>query len=129
MLRRPRPRPRGLAAPRSSAAKLAPPSATLIAKICQKFKKSYFPRQSPFARKALCTTGRAGPLACAAAAVYPAIHKPRPAAAHHTSFSQLSLFISTLSNFLKKTSITNYQTDVFLFPFFYSTSLNSFEVF
>ena len=28
MLRRPRPRPRGLAAPRSSAAKLAPPSAT-----------------------------------------------------------------------------------------------------
>ena len=40
-------------------------SATLIAK---NFKKSYFPRQSPFARKALCTTGRAGPLACAAAA-------------------------------------------------------------
>ena len=28
MLRRPRPRPRGLATPRSSAAKLAPPSAT-----------------------------------------------------------------------------------------------------
>ena len=52
MLRCPRPRPRGLAPPRSSAAKLAPPSATLIAKICQKFKKSYFPHQSPFARKA-----------------------------------------------------------------------------
>ena len=30
MLRRPRPRPRGLAAPRSSAAKRAPPSATLL---------------------------------------------------------------------------------------------------
>ena len=45
-------------------------------------------RQSPCARKALCTTGRAGPLACAAAAVYPAIHKPRPAAAQlQKSFS------------------------------------------
>ena len=32
MLRLPRPRPRRLAAPRSSAAKCAPPSATLIAK-------------------------------------------------------------------------------------------------
>ena len=54
-------------------------SAILIAK---NLKKSWVFRQSPFARKALCTTGRAGPLACAAAAVYPAIHNPRPAAAH-----------------------------------------------
>ena len=51
-------------------------------KISQKFKNLRVLRQSPFARKALCTTGRAGPLACAAAAVYPAIHNPRPAAAH-----------------------------------------------
>ena len=59
---------------------------TFLKKICvinQKFKNLRVFRQSPFARKALCTTGRAGPLACAAAAVYSAIHKPRPAAAHH----------------------------------------------
>ena len=35
---------------------------------CQKFKNLRVFHQSPFARKALCTTGRAGPLACAAAA-------------------------------------------------------------
>ena len=34
----------------------------------QKIKNLRVFRQSPFARKALCTTGRAGPLACAAAA-------------------------------------------------------------
>ena len=53
--------------------------------ISQKFKNLRVFRQSPFARKALCTTGRAGPLACAAAAVYPAIHKSRPAAAQKIS--------------------------------------------
>ena len=41
-------------------------SATIIAK---NLKKSWVSRQSPFARKALCTIGRAGSLACAAAAV------------------------------------------------------------
>ena len=35
---------------------------------CQKFKNLRVLRQSPFARKALFITGRAGPLACAAAA-------------------------------------------------------------
>ena len=34
----------------------------------KKNKKLLVLRQSPFARKALCITGRAGPLACAAAA-------------------------------------------------------------
>ena len=34
----------------------------------KKFKNFRVLRQSPCARKALCTTGRAGPLACAAAA-------------------------------------------------------------
>ena len=34
----------------------------------KKFKNLRVFRQSPFARKAFCTTGRAGPLACAAAA-------------------------------------------------------------
>ena len=60
-------------------------SATRVLKkscgISQKFKNLRVLRQSPCARKALCTTGRAGPLACAAAADHPAIHNPRPAAA------------------------------------------------
>ena len=48
-------------------------SATRVLKKCcginfKKLKICGFLRQSPFARKALCTTGRAGPLACAAAA-------------------------------------------------------------
>jgi len=51
--------------------------------ISQKFKNLRVYRQSPFARKALCTTRRAGVLACTAAAVYPAVHKSRPAAAQH----------------------------------------------
>ena len=94
MLRRPQPRPRGFSPPRS----IRPRSAraplgektrsaqrNIAFKTSKKFKKSYFPRQSPFARKALCITGRAGPLACAAAAVYPAIHNSRPAAAPHSN--------------------------------------------
>ena len=40
----------------------------IFKKLPKKFKKSWVSRQSPFARKALCNTGRAGPLACAAAA-------------------------------------------------------------
>ena len=70
MLRRPRPRPRGLSSPRvARPTNLLRPWRNNNFKTLKKFKKSYFPRQSPFARKALCTTGRAGPLACAAAAV------------------------------------------------------------
>ena len=37
--------------------------------INQKFKNLRVLRQSPFARKALCATGRAEPLACAAASL------------------------------------------------------------
>ena len=68
----------------------------VLQKICsinfKKFKKLRICRQSPFARKALCITGRAGPLACAAAAVYPAIHKSRPAAAQNNKYIFLNLF-------------------------------------
>ena len=68
-------------------------SATRVLKkscnISQKFKNLRVLRQSHFARKALCTTGRAGPLACAAAAVYPAIHKSRPAAAQKNNLISL----------------------------------------
>ena len=57
----------------------------ILKNLPKNLKKRWVSRQSPFARKALCATGRAGPLACAAAAVYPAIHKPWPAAAHPKS--------------------------------------------
>ena len=84
MLRRPRPHPRGLSSPRvARQTNQLRPAQRQCFIIAKNFKKSYLPRQSPFARKALCTTGRAWPLACAAAAVYPAIHKSRPAAAQH----------------------------------------------
>ena len=59
--------------------------------ISQKFKNLRVLRQSPFARKALCTTGRAGPLACAAAAVHTAIHEQRPAAAQRKNFNKKNL--------------------------------------
>jgi len=80
-------------------------SATRVLKkscnIHQKFKNLRVLRQSPFARKALCATGRAGSLACAAAAVYPAIHKSRPAAAQHIKFPPCILLFSYMVAIVK----------------------------